>query len=98
MKKKQASKPVSWVEMQAVMGQLGYDLLSHDNTKGCARFALRQGARTENMRNPVTIAHPDFLGTDGVTPAYERDYVVDLLNQLFGGNGGKALMTILANS
>ena len=97
MQKIQASKPVTWVEMQAVMAQLGYDLLSHDNTNCCARFALRQGARTENMKNPITVAHPDFVGADGVTAAYERDYVVDLLNQLSGGNGGKALMTLLAN-
>jgi hypothetical protein len=97
MSKPRAMKPITWPEMQAILSQLGYEFLSHDHTEGCARFALRQGALTENMKNPITIDHPDFVATDDSTAAYERDYVVDLLNHLFGGNGGKAIAVILAN-
>jgi hypothetical protein len=94
----QAVSPVTWNETQDIMGQLGYQLVSHNKAGRFATFRLTGDGLTEGMRNPVTIAHPDWVAADGITPAYERDYLVDLLNQVFGGNGGaKTIMTLLAN-
>lgn len=98
MSSKPALNPVTWLETQEIMGQLGYQLVSHNSAGRFATFRLSGKGPTEGMRNPVTIAHPDWVAADGVTPAYERDYLVDLLNQIFGMNGGpKAIMTLLAN-
>lgn len=93
-----AKSPVTWVETQKIMSDLGYDFASHNGAGRFAVFRLRANAITEGLRNPVTVAHPDWVAHDGKTPAYERDYLVDLLNQVLGGNGAtKAITTLLAN-
>lgn len=92
----QALKPITWVEMQDLLDQLGFQLLALDQTKGTARFGPKDLSKAAPLKSPIAIALPDFVAADGRTPAYERDYVVDLINQIFGGNGGKVLASFLA--
>jgi hypothetical protein len=89
--------PITWIEAQGVFGQLGYGVVSHDAANSTVTLRLTGEGRTEGLRNPVTIKRPDFVCDDRSTPAYERDYIVDLISQMTGGNGGKPLATFFAN-
>ena len=91
-----ANYPITWVEAQSLLSQFGYALSSKDTANCCATFRLTGEGRTEGLKNPITIKFPDFVSTDGETPAYERDYIVDLLTQITGGNGSKPVATFLA--
>jgi len=92
---RKAISPITWVEAQDFLRQLGYGLMSHDSANRVTTFRL--SAEAEGKRNPITIAHPDWVCDDGATPAYERDYFVDMLAQALGGNGdSRAIMTMLA--
>jgi hypothetical protein len=82
-----ADKPITWQEMQTLLSDLGYDLASHNTQRKTCSFVLRQGAQTENRRNPITVLHPDKFDHRSQEPAYERDYVVDLFTLILGGNG-----------
>jgi len=95
--KKMATYPITWVEAQAILGQFGYALASHNGVGGCATFRLTGEGRTEGLKNPITVAYPDFVAADGKTPSFERDYLVDLLTHATGGNGGKPIATFFAN-
>jgi hypothetical protein len=93
---KQAIVPVSWIRFQSIMAQLGYEMISHDTKSGGVIFRLRQGTVTEGLKNPVTVAAPDCMSSDGITPVYEKDYVIDLITMIAGGNGGISHFTFAA--
>lgn len=95
--KKIATYPITWIEAQSILSDFGYALASKDSAKSCATFRLTGEGRTEGLKNPITVAFPDFLAGDGKTLAYERDYLVDLLTQVTGGNGAKPVATFYAN-
>lgn len=96
-KKKRAKSPIDWLSFQHLMSSIGYEMRSHTEDRNGIIFRLRSGANTEGLKNPVTVDYPDFVASDGESPAYEKNYVVDLINQISGGNGGKAVTTFLAN-
>lgn len=91
-----AQNPITWLTFQAVMSDFGYEMVKHTESGDGVVFRLTPDAVTEGFKNPVTVTMPDWVASDGITPAYERDYVVDLLTQLTGNNGGKSIVTILA--
>jgi len=92
-----ASTPITWHHFQDMMRQLGYEMLSNSPEHDGVVFKLTGDGPTEGLRNPITVSYPDCVAKDGKTPAYEKNMVIDLLTQIFGGNGDKALFTLIAN-
>lgn len=92
-----ASSPITWPHFQHVMRGMGYEMLKHDPDNGAVVFRLAADAPTEGLKNPVSVMYPDYVSGDGITPAYEKSYVIDLMTQIGGANGGKAILTIIAN-
>jgi hypothetical protein len=87
-----------WVPFQAIMSDFGYEMISHDNAKTGVIFKIKEGANSQGWTSPVTIKYPDSFASDGITPAYEKDYVIDLINQLRGKNGQyEPIAKIIAN-
>lgn len=78
------------------MSNFGYEMVSHTREQDGVLFRLRPDVPTEGMKNPVTVIYPDCVANDGKTPAYEKDYVIDLITQITGGNGGKSVAIIQA--
>ena len=91
----QSKALISGFAFQAIMSDLGYDIIKRDPHTKCWVFRLRRDAHTEGFRNPVTVAEPNWVGPDG-NAAFERDYVIDLLNLIVGNGHGNSITTILA--
>jgi hypothetical protein len=91
-----AFSPIEWHVFQALMSDFGYEMVAHVPGEDAVIFGLKPGAPTEGYRNPVTVSYPDCVSKDGVTPAYERDFVIDMITQALGADGDKVIATILA--
>lgn len=92
-----AGRPISWTAFQEIMGELGYEMTKKDPANRRIIFKLKMGASTEGLKNPVSIAFPDYSTRDQKEAAYEKDYVIDLITQIAGQNGGESLATFYAD-
>jgi hypothetical protein len=90
-----AKFPISWIEFQSLMQNLGYDGLSLRQSTRTARF-FRGKSDREGIVECVTVALPTFIGRSGMKDSYERDYVADVIDHATGGNGGEAVAAFLA--
>ena len=78
------------------MSDFGYDMVKHEKNGGGVIFRLRADVNTEGKKNPVTIRYPDFVMSDGKTPAFERSYVIDLLSHTLGVGDNEVVARIIA--
>jgi hypothetical protein len=89
-----AEVPIKFIQFQHAMAELGYDLISRDPKGPGVLFRANKVALDAGRPPVLTTNAPDFVDYDGVSPAYEKAYVVDLLSQLIDDNdpGGSRLL------
>jgi hypothetical protein len=77
------------------MRRFGYEMLSREKDGTGVIFRLMNAEHFDGLEPFVTILPPDCVTTDG-TPAYEKNYVIDLVKEIMGEHGEKAIFTLLA--
>lgn len=90
-----ANSPITWRAFQEIMRSFGYEMLAHDKGGTGVIFRLANAEHFDGLEPYVTILHPDCVTTDG-TPAYEKNYVIDLVKEIMGQHAEKAIFTLLA--
>jgi len=94
---KVAQSPITWHQFQDLMRAIGFEMRANDpKAKGVIFEAVEGDALSLQLKAPVTIKYPTYVARDGVTPAFERDYVVDLLTQMTGNGDEDAILTLIA--
>lgn len=77
------------------MRSFGYEMLKHNPGQSTITFRLVNTEHFDGLEALVTVMYPEKVAEDGKTPAFETEYVVDLINEIMGEHGEIAL-TILA--
>jgi hypothetical protein len=88
--------PIMWESFQTIMSDFGYEMVSHNPEKTGVVFRIKAGQESDRRASPITIKYPDSFAPDGVTPAYEKDYVIDLIKEMLGQNGHESIAKIIA--
>jgi ATP-dependent Clp protease adapter protein ClpS len=77
-----ATVPVSFQFVQVALSKIGYKM-SHNLSERKIVVFKRESADA-SYPELVTIKHPDYKSPSNGDDVYEKDYVVDLLQSIFG--------------